>query len=264
LRYSETHHSRLGSHGCLRITVDCPSWFLCRLVLLLVVMVGLGITLNAVHLELNLIKESIVGYSKKDWMNRAGSRSDVSCQVTHLTRDFGEGAEAVKSFDVLIKILEAGKINGSTTASGYIIGDTPAACFIDAPLYSVVQNIMFENEKRNSKGDHRYYPYGISFPKPYVYAMGGRPVIYDNTQSAKKYLPPAEHWRIVNFDLSNEANFIDWTHEREWRVPNQFAFDLKAATVLLPSYNEIKEFYARVPKVAEMVKCCVPLGAVYY
>ena len=50
----------------------------------------------------------------------------------------------------------------------------------------------------------------------------GRPVIYDKTISAKKYLPENEWWRIVNLDLSDEDRFIDWTHEREWRVPNDF------------------------------------------
>lgn len=54
-----------------------------------------------------------------------------------------------------------------------------------------------------------------------MYKKGGRPVIYDQTIEAKKYLPESQHWRIVNFDLSNDDRLVDWTHEREWRVPDE-------------------------------------------
>ena len=45
-----------------------------------------------------------------------------------------------------------------------------------------------------------------------------RPVIYDDPNIAKQYLKSNEYWRIVNLNLSNDNNFIDWSHEREWRL----------------------------------------------
>ena len=71
------------------------------------------------------------------------------------------------------------------------------------------------------------------FPKEYVYNKGGRPVIYEKTEIAKTFLPKEQWWRIVNFDLGNSDNIIDWTHEREWRCPGNFEFELSEATILM-------------------------------
>ncbi len=70
------------------------------------------------------------------------------------------------------------------------------------------------------------------FDKTYIYKKGGRPVIYDKTEEAKKYLTEDKWWRIVNLDLSDSNNIIDWTHEREWRVLNELTFELKMLVLL--------------------------------
>ena len=80
------------------------------------------------------------------------------------------------------------------------------------------------------------------FPKPYIYRRGGRPVIYDNTEDAKNYLPSHELWRVVRLELSDDTNVIDWTHEREWRIPDDFKFEISQATVILPNTNAYKNF----------------------
>ena len=60
------------------------------------------------------------------------------------------------------------------------------------------------------------------FPKRYVYNAGGRPVIYEDAEVAERMLPDKrDWWRIVKFDLSNKKKVVDWTHEREWRVPGR-------------------------------------------
>jgi hypothetical protein len=84
------------------------------------------------------------------------------------------------------------------------------------------------------------------FSKSYVYQKGGRPVIYDKTEEAKKYLPPSQWWRIVNLDVSDNNNVIDWTHEREWRVPGDFEFELSAATLLVITLSTVKNLSARL------------------
>lgn len=71
---------------------------------------------------------------------------------------------------------------------------------------------------------------------------GVRPVIYEQTSIAKSFLPETEYWRIVNFNLNNEESIIDWTHEREWRCPNEFTFDISEVTLLLTKEELYKEF----------------------
>jgi hypothetical protein len=56
-------------------------------------------------------------------------------------------------------------------------------------------------------------------------------------------LTPDEWWRIVNFDLSNDDNIVDWTHEREWRLTGDaFQFDISKATIILPNSRIYKHF----------------------
>ena len=67
-------------------------------------------------------------------------------------------------------------------------------------------------------------------------------MIYEQKSIAKQMLNPDEHWRIVNLDLSNDDSFCDWTHEREWRIPDEFTFELDKATVVLPNHTKFKRF----------------------
>lgn len=58
----------------------------------------------------------------------------------------------------------------------------------------------------------------------------------------KSILPKDEHWRIVNYDLSKQQHMIDWTHEREWRVPGDIEFEYKNIEVLVSSNVYYKKF----------------------
>lgn len=157
-------------------------------------------------------------------------RSDLSSQIVHLTRE----VETSKVVDVLYEIVSQRQLIGSITKSAFICGSTPAVCFQDAPLHGICQNVFFEQKSKESKKNSRtrYKAFGPAFSKEYAFRKGARPVIYDRTSDAKKYLPPELHWKIVNFNLSKDDAFIDWTHEREWRVPGNFCFELKEATLL--------------------------------
>lgn len=46
----------------------------------------------------------------------------------------------------------------------------------------------------------------------------------------------------MGFDLSDPDAFVDWTHGREWRVPDDFPFDLAEAFVLLPNRDAYLQF----------------------
>lgn len=202
-----------------------------------------------------------MGYEIKTWAERYAGRSDLTAWLVHLTRN----TENESAMNILFKILDSCTLKGSTTSSGFIIGETPAVCFQDAPLYAVLQNIWYEEKWREKvpTAKIRYRAIGIALPKRYVYLKGGRPVIYESTSEAKKYLPPDQYWRIVNFDLSNETNIIDWSHEREWRVPGDLKFDLDQVTLLLGNQsdsskfiqlcdNQKKDFYRQVGGIVTM------------
>jgi hypothetical protein len=176
-----------------------------------------------------------MAYDRKTWAHRLAERADLSMSVTHLTRPAVIDGERLQASAVLVRILMDRRIRGSTTASGFIVGDRPAVCFQDAPLPWLAQNLWYERKYReeNAVEKVRYAAFGLLFNKEYIYRKGGRPVVYDRTAAAKLYLPREEWWRIVNFDLTNDESFIDWTHEREWRLPGDLEFELDECIVLV-------------------------------
>lgn len=181
-----------------------------------------------------------MSYTKKKWINRLAERSDLSSKLVHLTRE----TDDQKTNQVLLSILGDRKIIGSTTEKGFICGNTPAVCFQDAPLSGICQNVYFEQKMRagSSTSKVRYRATGLAFNKGYAFKRGARPVVYDKTAAAKEYLPKDQHWRIVNFDLDNEDRYIDWTHEREWRKPGSFEFDIENVTLLFVRDSSYKNF----------------------
>ena len=97
---------------------------------------------------------------KRTWNNRYAERSDLTTSLVHLTKSVADGNKKKDAFRVLFEILEAGKLLGSTTDSGFIVGDTPAVCLQDAPLQAVCQNCWFEEKwrKKNAWAKIRYIP----------------------------------------------------------------------------------------------------------
>lgn len=185
-----------------------------------------------------------MSYSAENWTERIRNRSDMSSFLYHLTR----GSDNLDTFDVLIKILNEKTIKGSTTSTGFIVGSNKAVCFQDTTAYGLCQNSYHEQKLRegNDKLKVRYRPIGLAFKKTIVYGKGGRPVIYEKTETAKKLLDEDEWWRIVNFDLSDPNKIIDWTHEREWRVKGDFKFNLNDAFVILVNNAAYKAFISKV------------------
>lgn len=181
-----------------------------------------------------------MSYTKDSWKRRYSERTDLSTGLVHLTKPSSNR----NTVEMLFKILDEQKLRGSTTDKGFIVGKSRAVCFQDAPIHSVAQNCWFEQKLRENN-DHvkkRYVPSGFLFHKQKVYEKGGRPVIYDKTSEAKEYLPESEWWRIVNFDISDDDAFIDWTHEREWRVKGDFEFSIKDVTLLFTKPSTYKSF----------------------
>ncbi|MEZ8603661.1 hypothetical protein BCU90_11105 [Vibrio lentus] len=186
-----------------------------------------------------------MGYNLDSWVTRFAERSDLSTRLVHLTKPRG----CLSEMDVLFEILESGEIKGSG-ALGYINGDIKAACFQDAPLDAICQNCWFEQKYRdlNPKAKVRYKPIGLLVDKEHVYSRGGRPVIYDKVDDAKEYLSPEHYWRIVDLNLEDTSNIVDWTHEREWRVPHSYKIDLSLTILLFTNEGDSRKFIERCEK----------------
>lgn len=175
----------------------------------------------------------------------------------------------VASLEKLIQILEDSVLRGSTTNSGFIVGDKSAVCFHSAPLPSIFENLKYEAAYRraNKIKKVRYSPWGLMFMKPTIFKAGGRPVFYEETEVAKKLLPPDEWWRIVKLDLSNKKAVVDWTHEREWRIPGDFEFKFEDCVVVVPDIKWMSRFKERAKKsksdIAARLRGIVPMSDFY-
>ncbi len=186
------------------------------------------------------------------WKNRISRRTDITTGLVHLTK----GNDELNSLEVLMKILKEQKLLGSknqivdSKQRGFICGNQPVVCFQDVPLFSLSENILHEQQMRKENSDTpiRYSPFGLRFDKRYIFKNGGRPVIYEKTEIAKKFLPESEYWRIVKLDLGNSNNIIDWTHEREWRIKGDFEFQLNEVEILLSNQNSVGKFYEHCEK----------------
>ena len=210
-------------------------------------------------------------YTIENWKQRIASRSDLTGHLIHLTRPKNINGKEFSSIEILMKIIKEQCLIGSSTKSGLICGSRKAVCFQDTPLYQLSQNIYSEQEYRskNPQAKVRYVGAGLMFPKPYIYRQGGRPVIYDNTEEAKNYLPSHELWRVVRLELSDDTNVIDWTHEREWRIPDDFKFEINQATVILPNTNAYKNFITLCRSISNIdilseIRGIVTLNAVFF
>jgi hypothetical protein len=173
----------------------------------------------------------------KSWLNRMKSRNDMSSRLIHLTR----GKNDDEAFENLWKILIDKKIKGSGSG-GYVIGATKAVCLQELPLTAIVENLLYEDSLNDKI---RYSPFGIRLSKPFVYKKGGRPVIYENSTLMKNYLPESEYWRIVNLNLTDKESCMDWTHEREWRVPDKLRFSYGCIEVIVKNGKYYRKLVER-------------------
>lgn len=93
--------------------------------------------------------------------------------------------------------------------------------------------------------DHarRYSSYGIGFTKEFIYRQKGNPVFYvapelfDTYKKDNVLLP-----YLALYDLQHRKH-IDFTHEREWRIPETLKFTLKdVAFIIIKSYADSLDF----------------------
>lgn len=155
-------------------------------------------------------------------------RADLSDRVTHLLPP-GSDAEAA---DTLYKIACEERLKGSTRA---INGKTHVICFSEAPKNE------FTKERRH------FSSFGISVDKYWLFATGGRPVIYQPREE-NQYIDPTLHWKIVSFDPIKPPaeGWVDWSWQREWRIPSESLYlPPEKAIFLVPSEEQKQQLLAR-------------------
>jgi hypothetical protein len=161
-------------------------------------------------------------------------RFDVSHSLVHLTRHRARGplnmTTEASAYEVLKEILQTGKIEAG---SGFVKGGHRAACFSEIPLSALHG---FAAQPTVDILHPRYEFYGIAISKSSGFRLGARPVIYLPDAEAG-WIPPDQQWRHVRF----EHGQVDWTHEREWRSPNNVDLTQIGFYVIVWSADEASE-----------------------
>lgn len=152
-------------------------------------------------------------------------RTDISDKLSHFT----SGANDGEAFERLCAIVETGRLIGS---DAMIRGRYRCVCFTEAPLVSLPDGLV------NPDAYSRYRPFGLLFDKSWVFAQGGRPVIYQ-TDDEFADLPDAMRWRHVRYEPNREVP-IDFTWEREWRLQrNELIVNPAWATLILHNQLDV-------------------------
>ncbi|MHB8382935.1 MAG: hypothetical protein ACYDC3_11445 [Candidatus Binataceae bacterium] len=161
-------------------------------------------------------------------MKRGGRDLKTAVMLTHFTR----ASKTTTAIDNLIAILEDKTIRGGRRM---VRGGASAVCLFDAAL-SDLRTILVRRNRR------RYQPYGIAIDRGYAFARGARPVIYLPWREAKEIVAPREHWRVVSIELERKP-VVDWTHEREWRVPGDLPLDSSTTAALVENWRDVDTIY---------------------
>jgi hypothetical protein len=143
------------------------------------------------------------------------------------------------SFDRLVSILQQKSVSASTLPwrSGR------AVCFTECPWSSLMAHA------------NQYSPYGIGFRKPHVFAAGGGPVYYVRADHFEKQVW-SPHVRTfatpfwpdyrpepLKDPMYLSGTSVDYSHEREWRVPHDFSFRLdQVEFVTVNTYEDMAKF----------------------
>ncbi|MHB8524144.1 MAG: hypothetical protein ACYDH9_25770 [Limisphaerales bacterium] len=145
-------------------------------------------------------------------------RHDISPLLVHFRR----ASEAGPPYDVLRRILSEKRL---LAINRFVRWRSRCVCFSEAPLGALEHGLI------NSTGFTRYSPFGLQFSKEWIFSLGGHPVIYEPDHDFAQ-LPEILQWRHVRLELG--ASTVDFTWEREWRLPcEELRFSEQDVTVVL-------------------------------
>ncbi len=166
--------------------------------------------------------------SKSKWQDKRDT-------LVHLTKSSSPGIGFPDSFRVpgdprarLLSILQEKKIRASHIRHMLFLQPTPIAVAFSEAMPSTIQMLTT-----------RYSPYGIHVHKFHAFSNGGGPCWYLNNEVFKSFTNDNS---VRARELDDECKFLltplapawqdevrfhngvpcDWSHEREWRVPEDF------------------------------------------
>lgn len=177
-----------------------------------------------------------------------GNRPDFSKYLAHFTTgrkpvagDATNPSLAVATgktaYQRLISILEQKKIVASTLPwTG-----RRAACLTECPWASLIDHSKI------------YSPYGIGFNKPFIFSAGGGPAYYvrkdhwdkqDWEEHIMTFATPFwPEYRSKKLKDAIKFNTVDYSHEREWRVPHDLPFEYKHIEfIIVNKYEDMAKF----------------------
>jgi hypothetical protein len=173
-------------------------------------------------------------------------RTDISTMLVHFTKGmwFGDDEGAFASFK---SIVDKRVLRGS---GRLVKGGFPCVCFSEAPLS------FLSNGLRNEWNGGNYSPFGVMFEKTWLFARGGRPVIYE-PDAEYELLPEFLRWRHVEYQPTGTDHPVDFTWEREWRIQlEELPFGPSDATIVVPTAKWadrlVREFKEQEAHMAEL------------
>lgn len=182
------------------------------------------------------------------------NRPDISQYLVHFTRDGNPCSTleanptmafaSMSALQKIISILNAKKISKSTLP--WTGGE--AVCFTECPWTSLLAHA------------EKYSPYGLGFKKSYIYKNDGGPIFYirpdmwrtEIRTASSLFRAFASPFCPSYADIGHRRRFFhgkvcDYTHEREWRVPHDFEFDISdIAFVIVKTYDDISQFNSSI------------------
>lgn len=166
-------------------------------------------------------------------------RRDVATLLFHFTRaphpytpPLRVNSWPPSAMSVLENVLSERRLVGS---NAYIRGGHRCICFTEAPIGEVVSLFKLAELAAEDGLRPKYEPYGVAVTKEWLFAQGGRSVIYQ-PDAEYNFLPENIRYRHVRYD---PGAGIDFTWEREWRVrADELRLDPKNTLVVVPSSAE--------------------------
>lgn len=177
------------------------------------------------------------------------NRPDYSDFLAHFTNDRKPCSDAksnatahvvgMSAKDRLIAILNAQTI----LASRLPWNSRDAVCLTECPWGSLLDHAK------------RYSPYGIGFNKAFIFGTGGGPAYYvraDHYQNqhwddsvhtfVTPFWPSYRPTKLRKNGVLGDKN-VDYSHEREWRVPHELKFNYSHIEfVILNTYEDMAQF----------------------
>lgn len=190
-------------------------------------------------------------------------RPDFSDYVVHFTKGtklLGQAAAGDTQLDEISKLTPVERLTRILQEKNILSTPMPwtarpAVCFTECTWISLLDH------------SKRYSPFGVGFSKAFLFAVGGAPAVYlrpDFLDWQKEHTSPKQPFddRLWSFitpfapdyapptkkKLQSWQRFkagLDFSHEREWRVPHNLTFDYSdIAFVIVNSYEDM----AKMPR----------------